>query len=278
MTSFCIPFFQELEREFQLLKVTDKNAIQHSLEMISFLEKKLKKVNLWVKKYTFDSDKEEIHFFKELKPSLVSKIYFYKCVFDLESSLPKSKKRKRKQYLKELDKISNLSKSDRDIYTYHRSRATYNDDSFFIRKTYKDIIINDPVLVNFDSKMSTSHDHFIAKIIASDMLTNYIELKIEEIDKGVNSIINTNPVSYTWSGSKIDLVELIYALKYSGLINNGDVEVKELASHIGKLFNIELEDTIYRTFQDLKSRKTVKTKFINTLAENLNRKLEEDDL
>ena len=67
-------------------------------------------------------------------------------------------------------------------------------------------------------------------------------------------------------------------LKHAGLINNGNTEVKELATHLGKVFNIELEDNIYRIYQDIKSRKTVRTKFLNKLADNLNNKLNEEDL
>ena len=102
--------------------------------------------------------------------------------------------------------------------------------------------------------------------------------KIDEINDKNGAANFRDPINYSWSGSKIDLVELIYALKHSGLINNGNTEVKELATHLGKVFNIELEDNIYRIYQDIKLRKTVRTKFLNKLADNLNQKLNEEDL
>ncbi len=44
MNSFCKPFFQELERDFVLLKSSGSNNIVVSQNIIFFLEKKLKKL------------------------------------------------------------------------------------------------------------------------------------------------------------------------------------------------------------------------------------------
>jgi hypothetical protein len=55
-------------------------------------------------------------------------------------------------------------------------------------------------------------------------------------------------------------------------------DVKEIATYFGKMFNIDIEDNIYRVFIDIKSRKTIQTKFLNTITENLNRKMNEDEI
>lgn len=277
MNTFCIPFFQELERDFELLKSTYSNIIEHSQKMIFFLEKKLKQINKWVKTFCFATKKDEIYFFKELKPSLVSKILYYKYILKIESTLPPGKKGKRKHYIKALNKASLSGKENRDFYEYYRSRATYNDNNYFIRRPYKDIIRDHSMLLFFDSKISTSHDYHVASLISADMLINYLERKIDEIDNKSGTNNYGQPVNYSWSGTKIDLVELIYALKHAKLINNGNTDVKQLAAHLGKIFNIELEDSIYRIYQDIKIRKTVRTKFLNSLVDSLNQKLLEED-
>ena len=278
MNSFCTPFFQELERDFVLLKSSESNTIVGCQKIIYFLEKKLKLLNKWLKNYSFDCEKNEIYFFKELKPSLISKILFYQNVLKIESTLPPGKKAKRKHYIKSINKLSEHTRENRDFYEYYRSRATYNDHKYFVRRPYKDILRDDPMQLFFDSKISTSHEYQVAILICSDMLVNYLERKIDEINDKNGAANFRDPINYSWSGSKIDLVELIYALKHAGLINNGNTEVKELATHLGKVFNIELEDNIYRIYQDIKLRKTVRTKFLNKLADNLNQKLNEEDL
>tara|TARA_R110001592_G_scaffold248753_1_gene511180 strand:+ start:2019 stop:2423 length:405 start_codon:yes stop_codon:yes gene_type:complete len=134
-------------------------------------------------------------------------------------------------------------------------------------------------LLFFDAKISTSRGYQVANLICSDMLIVFLELKIDELNQKNGKANLQEPLSYSWSGTKIDMVELINALKHAKIINNGNVDVKELAKHFGEIFNIELEDNVYRIFQDIKLRKTtVRTKFINRLADNLNQKLNEEDL
>lgn len=278
MNSFCRQFFQELERDFVLLKNSEKNPILRSQLIILFLEKRLKILNKWIKAYHFEFEKDEICFFKELKPSLISKILFYRSVLKIESNVPYSKKEKRKHYTKAMNKASLIVKEDRDFYEYYRSKASYNDQTYFIRRPYKDIILDHPIQLFFDSKISTSHEYQIANLIGTEMLINYLEVKIDEIDHKTAVYYLNEPVNYSWSGTKIDLVELIYALKHSKLINNGNIEVKELAMQLGNVFNMELEDSIYRIYQDIKLRKTVRTKFLISLADVLKQKLEEEDL
>ena len=278
MNSFCRPFFQELERDFVLLKNSETNPISGSHVIILFLEKKLKKLNKWVKIYRFESEKDEIFFFKELKPSLISKILFYKNVLKIESNLPSSKIGMRKHYVKAINKASLIAREDRDFYEYFRSRATYNDQYYFIRRPYKDIIRDHAMQLYFDAKISTSHEYQVANLISADMLINYLERKIDEIDVKTGTISFSESINYSWSGTKIDLTELIYALKHAKLINNGNTDVKELAAHLGKVFNLEIEESIYRIYQDIKLRKTVRTKFLYHLANILNQKLDEEDL
>ncbi len=278
MNSFCTPFFQELERDFLLLKSSESNTIVGCHNMIYFLERKLKKLNKWLKNHQFECEKSEVYFFKELKPSLISKILFYRNVLKIESTLPPGKKAKRKHYIKAISKLSVQIREERDFYEYYRSKATYNDHNYFVRRPYKDIFRDNPMQLFFDSKISTSHEYQVAKLICSDMLVNYLERKIDEINQKGGTTNFRDPIKYNWSGTKIDLVELIYALKHAGLINNGNTDVKELAMHLGKVFNIDLEDNIYRIYQDIKLRKTVRTKFLNRITENFNQKLNEEDL
>jgi hypothetical protein len=277
MNTYCKPFFQELERNFELHNSSCCNSIEHSQHMILFLENKLKHIHKWVKTFCFVKEDDEIYFFKELKPSLVAKIIYYKYILKIESSLPIDKKGKRKHYNKALSEASRWGKENREFYKYYRCKSTYCDTNYFIRRPYEAIIHNHPMLLYFDSKIATSHDYLVAILMGSDMLVKYLEHKIEEIDNNTGSNSHVQPVNYAWSGTKIDLVELIYALKHAKLINNGNVDVKELATHIGKVFNLELEDSIYRVYQDIKLRKTVRTKFLNSLADNLNQKLTEED-
>ena len=97
MDSNYINYFNEFEREYEVLKNTSDDVLTVSLEIIRYIEKKLKEMFNWLKKHVFKTLQEEIYFFKELKPRMVSKLLYYKELLNVESSLPPSKKNKRKQ-------------------------------------------------------------------------------------------------------------------------------------------------------------------------------------
>ena len=67
---------------------------------------------------------------------------------------------------------------------------------------------------------------------------------------------------------KTDLVELIYALHSSGVINNGNVEIKTIATAFQEIFNID-PGNYYHGFIEMRTRKTNQTKFLDKLKDNL---------
>ena len=109
------------------------------------------------------------------------------------------------------------------------------------------------------------------------MLSAYLEDKLEKIKNSCSIEYPSLIPNLNWTGNKIDLIEIIYALHHQKVINGGNIEIKELATYFGKVFNIDLEENIYRSYVDIKNRKTVKTKFLNNLSENFNSKIIEEE-
>ena len=79
-----------------------------------------------------------------------------------------------------------------------------------------------------------------------------------------------------WTGSKTDLIELVYALHSSGIINSGTADIKEIASVCELIFNIDLGN-YYHTIIEIRSRKSNVTKFIDKLKESLIKRFDESD-
>jgi hypothetical protein len=91
-----ISYFEEFEKKHESLRNTSDDLLVIAIEIIQYIEKKLKEIYLWLKTHVFNTLQEEIYFFKELKPRMVSKLLFYKELLKLETSLPPSKKNKKK--------------------------------------------------------------------------------------------------------------------------------------------------------------------------------------
>jgi hypothetical protein len=71
----------------------------------------------------------------------------------------------------------------------------------------------------------------------------------------------------TWTSDKIDLIELLFAIKMS--INNGSVSLKALQNCFEYVFKVKLGN-IYDRFSEINERKEDKTRYLESLIVYLN--------
>ena len=89
------------------------------------------------------------------------------------------------------------------------------------------------------------------------------------------SQLNHN-LKLNWTGSKVALIELLYALHTEGVFNNGTSDLKDIAEYFENVFSIDLGQ-YHRAFLEIRMRKTDKTKFLNGMKEKLIRRMENTD-
>ncbi|MEC4050914.1 RteC domain-containing protein [Flavobacterium sp. SUN046] len=257
-----------------LLNIASEKSIGIN-QVLIFININIDNLYKWLNDYTFEDTEKEIHFFKVIKPRLVSYMLYYDKLLEIETNSHFSKSNKIK-YLKKLQKeIDDHGKKYKSFYKYYYAKFTHKDKKYFLRNKRKSTRYHDSHLINYDFKVSTSHDHLVATILANDKLIIYIENLLENLNNSIKTI--ETPTKYNWTGNKIELVELIYALKEQNVINNGAADIKEIAKLFETIFNVELEENIYRWYIDIKKRKISRTKFLNQLAENLNKKMDNED-
>jgi len=68
----------------------------------------------------------------------------------------------------------------------------------------------------------------------------------------------------------------IYSIHEEKSINAGQIEIKALATILGKIFNVDLSD-IYHIYLDIRSRKTNRTEYLSRLIKALNKRMDEAD-
>mgnify|MGYP000703370779 CR=1 FL=1 len=83
-------------------------------------------------------------------------------------------------------------------------------------------------------------------------------------------------VKLTWTGSKVALIELIYALHTEGVFNNGAADLKDIAEYFEHTFEIDLGQ-YRRVFLEIRARKNDRTKFLTTLNDSLQKRMENSD-
>lgn len=183
----------------------------------------------------------------------------------------------KKFYQSELDKIKTFFDDNLDFYRYFRFRNTFLDEKYFLRGNFDYKTKLENFFIELDPKFSTSHDNKVALIMANDLLTIYIDKKILNLDNSnqLKSQRNHN-AKITWTGSKVALTELIYALQTDGVFNNGAASLKDIVEVFEDALNVEIGQ-YRRNFLEIRARKDDKMRFLSSLMSKLNKRIEDND-
>jgi hypothetical protein len=269
----------DLDDQLKFIDLEHDDVIKSSQLCIDVCLKALGKLRNIIHKHKFRTQNEEIKFFKETKPKFLSPLIYHLKVFKIESRKPNGGDKIRKKYLlNELEKLKHYFDSNLDFYRYFRTQSNYLDHKYFLRGKYDIRLTVDSFFFEADERFCTSHDFKVAKILAHDRLQVYLEDELSNLErKETNMITQDAPkVKLFWTESKTALIELIYALHSEGAIDNGKADIKDIADMFAHLFNVELGD-YYRTFLEIRVRKTGRTKFIDSLKQSLIKRMDEAD-
>lgn len=276
--------YQELISEFETklerLESENEDVLYKAESGIAHTEKCMKRLRKEVIQTGFLSAHDEIHFFKHIKPQIFSKLIYYVKLFNIESKRPRSSSKFQIEYLNnQINKLQVYFNENLEFYHYHRRGATTLDEQYFIRGKSDLRSPTESFHFFIDEQFSTCQDSTVATIMAFDMLIVYLQQEIGKLetyrDNPKIDLMKQSSKLF-WTGSKTELIELIYALHSSGVINSGTADIKELASLFEEVFNIDLGN-YYHTFIEIRARKCSKTKFLDKLIDVLIKRFQESD-
>ena len=220
------------------------------------------------------SQEEEMDFFKKDKPKLTSQIIYFNEIYTIESNKPvASEKTIRKYYTNQLKKQEQFFIDNAEFYRYYRKGNQYLDDKYFLRNQMDNKWMMDSFYFQIDKSFATSHDYKVAQILAYEKLQTYL---IEKLKRSTVSKNSSQEKVLKWTGSKVGIIELIYALHTEGVFNHGAADIKEIVQGFSKAFDIDLGQ-FHRTFHEITNRKYERTKFISVLKENLIKRMNQVD-
>lgn len=273
MDKFYNEILYKLETTISELEIEADYSIQRIELVIQLIVECLSDVKEYVLKKGFKNTDEEIHFFKHQKPTIVAKLIYYNAIYKIETKKPYGAKPIRKYLKKELKKLKRHFDNNLDFYKYYRTNNSYLDEKLFVRRKHDIKLCLDTYYFQSDHSFNTSHDYKVAKIIANDLIQVYIEDQLYNKHQEEKS---TAPKKLNWTGSKASLIELIYALHYQGVFDNGNADIRLIAKYFENTFNVNLGN-FYQTYLELRTRKMNRTKFLDALRETLIKKMDEQD-
>lgn len=280
MTTNYDDILKKLDNKLDILEIEEQDILLKAEKGIKLAKQTLKSVRSIVVDYEFETKLEEIHFFKCTKPKIYSKLIYYVKLFNIESKRPRGSNKSQVKYLNNyIEKLQTYFNDNLDFYHYYRREATVFDEQYFLRGKADIRLFPDSFHFFVDEEFATSHDSTVASILAYDLLIVHLKREIDKLENNRNYAslrLLQSKTKITWTAHKIYLIELIYALHSTDVINNGTVDIKDIAYFVEKTFKVDLGD-YYRAFLEIRMRKNGRTKFLDILKKQLTKRMDDTD-
>lgn len=273
MLQFCSCLKKEIDAEIEKIENSEISSMTKSLEASRLLRDAYNELKSFISSYTFQSEEEEILFFKEIKPRLCFRLIFYRKLYNVEMDRPTGIEKQR-EYLNDLlNGINKYNCKRLDFIRYYRSGSSIFDSLYFLRGQADTEQYMETFSHEFDPNFSTNCDFKVAKILANDMLSDYLSSEIEALNDNNNMIISSfgfPATKITWKGTKAEFQEQV--LSWDNAATFGDVPFTQLHSYMQNVFNIQVDSNLSRILDDLKTRNNP-TPFMDKLKNALLRRM-----
>jgi ribosome-associated translation inhibitor RaiA len=267
-------FYSALENQLNEISTNGEPLAEQYKASIILCKKAMAKLKSYISSYSFESVDDEIHFFKEVKPMFYSKYIYFISVYNFLMKRPTGAEDHLKEYINsELADLKRYFDHNAAFYQYYRSGSTQMDQVYFTRGGF-DVHVE---LEKFeeDEVYSTSHDYKLANIIANEKYQDFLNIELQKINNHDERPPEMSiELPLTWTFSKTDLIELIYALVAAGAFNNGNAEIKSVVSFFQTVFHIDLGQ-YYHKYTDITKRKKDRTLLLDKLKLSLLRKIDQ---
>ncbi|QQD16199.1 RteC domain-containing protein [Sphingobacterium sp. UDSM-2020] len=278
MTSSLNHIISEIQRKEKAISLTSPNEIDEAYQMTIYLKEYLWSIREDVTKQGFKNHWEEINFFRNIKPYILSKLIYHNKIFRIQTACPVDGGKMYASYFSE--QIKELKQEYRehiynsDFYRYYRSGRTDRDETYF---RLGNINFHDGLnsfVFEIDPLFSTYYDNKVARIIANELLYTYILQKINDDEMADFSVRDISD-SILWTDTKNALIELIYALYANSSLSNGKIGIRKISLALERMFQISLGD-LHHSFHRMKYRAGSRTAFLDQLKSSLEQYMDKD--
>lgn len=249
------------------------HLIDGAYQMTLYLKEVLQTAREYVLEKGFQNEAEEIEFFRSIKPLILGKLIYYNKVFRIETVCPvKDGQMYHKFFTNQLQQLKLQFKEfafGSYFYRYYKSGRSDRDQEYFIRGkiNYSDGL--NSYVFEIDHRFSTYYDYKLARIIANEMIYNYLITKINP-QESLHGLLQSPEAAKEifWTETKNALIELIYALHASGAVSHGKIGIRKLTLAFQIVFRISLGD-VHHSFHRMKDRSGARTSFLDHLKSSV---------
>jgi len=245
-------FLQELEKQtaqaVKHIEASEKDTLKRAYSCALALSDANTKLKTFIAGYEFADEREEIDFFKQQKPALISQLVYYCEVYNIEASRPVGGVEIQHDYLsRELERLQDYIDRCPEFYRYYRLGLTDSDAYYFTRGAFE---IGRQYLEasagERDPRYSSNRDYKLAKIQAIERLEILLKSELDELERPPQEA-----PQLAWAAKKAFLIELIYAADSFRLF--GKTPLVRLVEKAQRDFGIDLGN-VSSIFAEMKTR------------------------
>lgn len=269
-----------MERELEEAAIRFDSASLRSKACFEIANRVMHDLNDFMRDYVFADAREEVLYFKEVRPSFEHLVFYYAELIYIHSERPLAGRKKVVRYLQKLIDINNeFSNRHSILYRYYSLRHSEDDERFFVRNglllSFYPLAIGDSGTVP-----PCPNSEILSRLLAYQRINEELLQEIEQIQHGGpapgarSKRASDNTV---WTGSVANLIELAYALHASGAINRGQCQIKQVVNALEMAFGANTGN-YSRVFQNIRMRKKNRTTFIDEARDKLIKRMDDPDL
>ncbi|MEO6524970.1 MAG: RteC domain-containing protein [Mucilaginibacter sp.] len=261
--------------------LTDKEAdpVKRLSQALQEIKTVLQQLREKVLSRPFPSKETEISFFKNIKPKFYAWRIFHLELYNLDMNKPAGTRDMLLAFYKhELGLVERFFKLNAFLYHYFKAGFSEMDGMYFIRGAEIPTVLQ-PEIPDADQQFSTGMDYLYARFMAFEMLQKEILDRMNGLDGTLHPVEPKKPKpvpTLKWTGSHVNLVELVYGLYYTMQLNNGHADVTEIVNLMEDTFGIKLRDA-HHSFVEIRRRKVDSpSRFLEQMAAAIQQRVEDD--
>ena len=228
-------------------------------------------------RHTPCTEEEKIDFFKNVKPLFIAEHLYYNKLYVLYVNWQSGDEEWQRGYLRGwLRRIYHFFEEHKDFCTYYRTGYTDRDTCYFIPGRRSARMMPPDHYFDITDSFTSGYDMLAGTMLANERLQEHLLDKLENIRECGSIRRGRKHIFLPWSGTKVALIELIYALDSAQVIKNGKSYLKEIVEASEDFFQIDL-GKYSDVLGDIRARKLNVTRFLDELKAALLRRLNEKD-
>ena len=275
---FCEQLYTQLEGEIEQIAIAKPTPLKRLNASLICIRKSLTDLKDYIIHNPLVDQQKEIDFFKQIKPKFYCLHIYHLEKYNIETSIPAGDSETLKIFYRdELKAFGRFFQHISFLYQYYRLGATELDSLYFVRGLEVQSVLL-PEVQELDPEFATSCDYLFSKIKAYEMLQEYVVKALKHLDpSGSYSPVEEQELpELKWTGDKVNLVEVIYGLYFTGQLNNGNTDISVIIRFMEKHMQIDLSRA-YRDFLDIRNRKkTSPTRYIEQMGESIHKRIDDD--